>query len=702
MTCSEIHRRLAELEADLAQADRTDAFSRYVADLAPVERRVIQDYFARIRDTMRDSLRANEIPMEVRPVSLRWALTTGLVYVQVVLAGMGPEHLRGYGPVSVEGRTAALRLQQELRRLVEDVLQYLRQETGADLAHRLTRLEQSVPNLSKTLQALDSVVTRRGLVEFRPQIELILQRLENSCLEIAVFGRVSSGKSSLLNHVAGQDVLPVGVTPITAVPTRLAWGEREEAVIDFAEAGRQSIDVSQLAEYASEEKNPGNVRHVTRIEVRLPSTRLNAGIVLVDTPGIGSLARAGSRETFAYLPRCDIAVVLIDAAATINDEDIDVLRRLLEAGVPVQLLLSKADLLNAADRERMLAYIREQVERHLSLSLPVFPVSVVGADETLLSRWFDEQIAPLRHQHQELVRASLRRKLAQLRDSVIGTLESLGRRSAGDVSTEAVVRMRQLLEAADDSLREFESAALDWGSAARQLPVEAILRRAAESIVRTTEPIADDATLLRRVVEEALQERGEVAVQVGRDLQGELTRTLQGLAEAGPLMHLDVAAVQQLSPAGLPVAEWIVPRDRRTRWRPWWSSGAAWLARHTTYRRLMNDVGPDVRDALARYDRQVGIWLRDYFARLKTAYEAQVAAVREQLRRERISDGENGCESVDPAELERDIQQLRQLQSDTNSDSESVAEQAFASDATDEPKHSRSSRQSPRTVESLV
>ena len=86
------------------------------------------------------------------------------------------------------------------------------------------------------------------------------------------------------------------------------------------------IVANQLRDYASEDGNPGNHKHVTDILVRLPSPRLQEGVILVDTPGIGSLALAGSAQTFAYLPRCDLGVVLIDAASTLNREDLDFLR----------------------------------------------------------------------------------------------------------------------------------------------------------------------------------------------------------------------------------------------------------------------------------------------------------------------------------------------------------------------------------------
>ena len=65
---------------------------------------------------------------------------------------------------------------------------------------------------------------------------------------------------------------------------------------------QRRIDRKELIEYASEERNPGNWKHVTGITVSVPSPRLREGVVLVDTPGIGSLAASGSAETFAIAP----------------------------------------------------------------------------------------------------------------------------------------------------------------------------------------------------------------------------------------------------------------------------------------------------------------------------------------------------------------------------------------------------------------
>jgi len=57
------------------------------------------------------------------------------------------------------------------------------------------------------------IITAHGLVEFRGTLSMLLDRMEGAAFEVGVFGRVSSGKSSLLNYILQTDVLPIGVTP---------------------------------------------------------------------------------------------------------------------------------------------------------------------------------------------------------------------------------------------------------------------------------------------------------------------------------------------------------------------------------------------------------------------------------------------------------------------------------------------------------
>jgi hypothetical protein len=133
-------------------------------------------------------------------------------------------------------------------------------------------------------------------VEFRGTLSMLLDRMEGAAFEVGVFGRVSSGKSSLLNYILQTNVLPIGVTPVTAIPTRISHGPIAEAGIEFAEAQPQIIPLSDLAKFATEQKNPGNKKHVARIFVKLPSNRLSEGVTLSIRRGLVPLQLPGPKK----------------------------------------------------------------------------------------------------------------------------------------------------------------------------------------------------------------------------------------------------------------------------------------------------------------------------------------------------------------------------------------------------------------------
>ena len=179
-------------------------------------------------------------------------------------------------------------LQGSCRRSSHASASTLGEGAGQDFQKRLQRLEDAGNDLG-LLSRIERVVAERGLVEFRGTIDAILDRAEDRSFEIAVFGRVSSGKSSLLNTVIGTDVLPVGVTPVTAVPTHIIHGEEPSLTISFADAPVKTFTIQQLGEFATEQHNPNNVKHVTRVTVTIPVSRLSEGVSFVDTPGSAHL-----------------------------------------------------------------------------------------------------------------------------------------------------------------------------------------------------------------------------------------------------------------------------------------------------------------------------------------------------------------------------------------------------------------------------
>src|SRR6266700_1083707 len=385
-----IDKLLSEAEHTMADAGSPSPFRLHSDDTTPIQRKVTHDYIMRIREAMGRVMAELKIPPSEPHSGAVWAAAINLMFCSISLNELTPERMRAYGPLAAEAADRLDGIRAELDGLVAKLRTYLGKGAGGDLQQRLQQLGKTGDEI-RLLSEIERIVTAHGLVEFRRTLSMLLDRMESAAFEVGVFGRVSSGKSSLLNYILQTDVLPIGVTPVTAIPTRISLGPVAEAGIEFAEAQPQIIPLSDLAEFATEQKNPGNKKHVTRIFVKLPSDRLRERVTFVDTPGLGSLAVAGAEETIAYLPRCDLGIVLIDASAGLTQDDLVVVQALYQAGASAMVLISKADLFSAVDRERMIEYIEENLHNQLHVEAPVHPVSVSGADAALCDRWFDSE-----------------------------------------------------------------------------------------------------------------------------------------------------------------------------------------------------------------------------------------------------------------------------------------------------------------------
>jgi len=435
VTCQYVDRLLSDVEAVLNAAASRAAFPKYIPDLSPAERRTIEDYIARIRAQLSRVLSGQGITPTPPEIPAGRAVRANLTAIDIAVEELKPKYMVGFGAVDDGVAVELDGIAGEMRGLVARLDRYVAQGAGQDLRARLERLEKAGEEVG-LLGRIEEVVSRRGLVEFRGPIASLLDRMADTSLEVAVFGRVSSGKSSLLNAILETEALPVGVTPVTSIPTRLSHGDAPGVTVGFAERPAVDCEIGRLAEFVTEQENPGNRKNVTRVTVRLPSPRLEEGVVFVDTPGLGSLATTGAAETLAYLPKCDLGVVLIDAASPLTSGDLQTIQALAEAAIPTSVLLSKVDLLSAADLERVTRYVGDQLAEEGRADLVVHPVSVLAAHRESLDRWFSEAIAPLYAKSRELRAASLRRKIGALGESVTTVLRGRLSRAQGAAAGE--------------------------------------------------------------------------------------------------------------------------------------------------------------------------------------------------------------------------------------------------------------------------
>jgi len=655
ITCKHIDKLLGDVEETLNAAASRSVFPNYVSDITPVQRKTIEDYVARIRGQLLQVLAGQSLAPEEPRISAAHSINVNLTFVEIAIADLVPNYMRGYGPVSQEGATDLNGIVAELQSAVKELLRYVLRPRAGDLRERVEKLASQGWDV-EALQTLANIIDRHGLTEFRPTISMLLDRAEDTALEIAIFGRVSTGKSSLLNHVIGADLLPVGVTPITAVPTRIGYGQKPLVSLWLEGRGVSEHSLEELASFIDERLNPENRKRVRRILVLYPSERLREGIIFVDTPGLGSLATSGAAETLAYLPRCDAGIVLVDAGSTLTPDDLKIIRALTQASTPTTVLVSKADILSKQDLERQIAYISQQLQTEFDTELPVRPVSVMPSRAALLERWFAEELSPLYERKQRLLQESLARKTLMLAGAVRSALDMV----VSYPHPEGEDRLQ--LEGIDLELRrsagDLQTFQSDLRRTTEEIPMlrSFIVNKAADTIADLwrSEREVDCAEVLRNTA-------AEVALEVAGEVRGKLSKVQELLQQELSKAATLLSSMDVLRPDDFQVlAEMpMFHMNRRNDFarRPLLRGSGRWFRLRAAKRKVKaHESG--LAQALESFSRLLYSWGLDASSDLERRFDSFANRYRAQLQRLLL---DRNRTTIDPDRVRTDLENLSKM-----------------------------------------
>jgi GTP-binding protein EngB required for normal cell division len=257
-----------------------------------------------------------------------------------------------------------------------------RGSAGAGLARLLGEVGACIPHPSTSQAVLIERVTH------------LAERLTTERFQLAVLGQFKRGKSTLLNALLGHAILPTGVVPVTAVPTFLQAAAVPRLRVTYHDGRSEEFEAEEsaalrdrLIPLVTEDGNPHNIREIARVGVFLPSNFLNRGVVLIDTPGVGSTHRHNTATADAVLPECDATLFVVSPDPPITALEIEFLSRIRETVAHLTVVLNKIDTLEPNDQTTSLKFLQRVLveEAQLPASIPIFCLSARGALRALES-----------------------------------------------------------------------------------------------------------------------------------------------------------------------------------------------------------------------------------------------------------------------------------------------------------------------------
>jgi GTP-binding protein EngB required for normal cell division len=209
------------------------------------------------------------------------------------------------------------------------------------------------------------------------QLQSLFARLAEDRFTLVVVGRFSRGKTSLMNAILGTDRLPIGFTPLTSVITTVAYGSKELAVLKYdSRILTKEIPIDALPQHITQHGNPGNIQQIRTAEVQIPAEILRRGFYFVDTPGLGSAIVENTLTTEAFLSEADAFLLVTTFDSPLSEEEVRFFRAVSSSGRRIFVVLNKQDTVSAAERQTVLAFVREQLQGFFGRLTPqVFSVS---------------------------------------------------------------------------------------------------------------------------------------------------------------------------------------------------------------------------------------------------------------------------------------------------------------------------------------
>lgn len=198
---------------------------------------------------------------------------------------------------------------------------------------------------------LHGILTKLGAAEEDlKDLKVALDDLEGVFM-LVVCGEYNAGKSSLLNALLGHKVMLEGVTPTTDRVTIVTYGPVAKDVTESSSLMRREFPAEILKDVA-----------------------------FVDTPGTNAIIQEHQELTEDFVPRADLVLFVTSADRPFTESERKFLELIGSWGKKIVILVNKLDIIeDAAEREKVLNFVRENARKTIGVSPQVFGIKARDA-----------------------------------------------------------------------------------------------------------------------------------------------------------------------------------------------------------------------------------------------------------------------------------------------------------------------------------
>ncbi|MGN0245834.1 MAG: dynamin family protein [Lachnospiraceae bacterium] len=252
---------------------------------------------------------------------------------------------------------------------------------------KLTKFRIQRKRLGGMLSDASEVINDLNMSTASENLDKLSKKVNNDTFKIQVIGTFKNGKSTFINSLLGEAVLPAYALPCTAVINEVKYGEKKEAILYFrnplpenlpasisskALAHMQKhnmkdvpplhIEYSELEDYVvipmgEDPKEMLLESPYEKVELFWPLQMLKEGVEIIDSPGLNE-SDTRARVTMDYLSKADAILFVLAADHLCSKDEMEFVENYLNAYgfTDPFFVVNRYDLIQEREKERIVKF----------------------------------------------------------------------------------------------------------------------------------------------------------------------------------------------------------------------------------------------------------------------------------------------------------------------------------------------------------
>lgn len=188
------------------------------------------------------------------------------------------------------------------------------------------------------LYKLKKEIEKSSNISLIKQINEMIKKVYNKQYTVSFVGHFSAGKSTLINNVIGQNILPSSPVPTTSNTAQLIASNQNSISVNL-----NDNQYTVVQEQEDVKKLNTEDREVESIEIEFTSDKFNKGFTFQDTPGVDSMSDNHRESAFQYLLTSNYVFYTVDYNHVQSDMNFNFIKSLNKLDIPVILVVNQID-----------------------------------------------------------------------------------------------------------------------------------------------------------------------------------------------------------------------------------------------------------------------------------------------------------------------------------------------------------------------